>query len=811
MTLPATGSFLPSPEEVSDLVMIALAQKRRSGLSEMLRFVAESVHAAGCILWQEKPDVLQLFVLADWFKGKERSSIHNLSLLRSVTGQAIQNHSVMQVDDVVKDPRVDRRDPFLQKAGIRCFCSIPLTFLAGKRGALNVYRTENEPFHTHELKKLECLARLLPRLYETIIDQVSYQLVGKVNQILNAANGGIGSRATVEAFRGTARNLCRSTAETFDAMEVSLFLENSLATPGVYRLAATTWPARRGFAKPAYTASEEQGLTGWVLARQKSLRIFDLAHFERERGRLRSVYPGLTWGDSLKIEASTRKFLGIQPGQNLQPLSFMAVPVLASGKILGVLRCCTATRSPYYFGEQELKLLELVADQIGQAWSDLLHRREIEEEINTWESLADSMRDLNLFVEKQVAEGDSSETQIFHRALGATNSVIPGAEISDVRLLNEEKRELYFEATHGEAWSEGNPTQIAARRDRRFPIDGDPPPSGGAHVVRTGEIYLISDTDNPTYHYSETFSNTRRMIIVPISVAGTIFGVLDIRSTGDRDFPPYAIRIAEIIGQQLGLYHYLLKTFADLQNFQQNQVQTFEDFAHQLKSPIHQVHARIQNCVRLANHPACSVETLRPHLLAVRGLAAKAIQVSRTLGLFADLAENKKLRPDSARLLDDPLLKILIEAAIDQEITLDPERRLRYHVDRDGFEALRSHVVLVDSNLLLQALNNLLDNAAKYSSSGTTITIHGGLTHKGRFHISVLNKGIPITVSEIRLSRSRGWRSRRATEVTGEGSGIGLWMVDNIMMAHEGELLVIPTTQEGWTEVKLLFPAAPVK
>src|SRR5262249_39665591 len=158
-------------------------------------------------------------------------------------------------------------------------------------------------------------------------------------------------------------------------------------------------------------------------------------------------------------------------------------------------RCCTAIKSPYYFGEHEKDLLELVAAQIGQAWVNWLRRSEIEEEIHTWERLADSMRYLNQFVEKQVAEGNSSEKQIFDKALEATNNVIPGAEISDVRLLDKERKYLYFAAMFGKAWQEGSGFEIATRRDRRFYLDEDPP-SGGSHVVRTKEIYTIPDTEN---------------------------------------------------------------------------------------------------------------------------------------------------------------------------------------------------------------------------------------------------------------------------------------------------------------------------
>jgi nitrogen-specific signal transduction histidine kinase len=42
--------------------------------------------------------------------------------------------------------------------------------------------------------------------------------------------------------------------------------------------------------------------------------------------------------------------------------------------------------------------------------------------------------------------------------------------------------------------------------------------------------------------------------------------------------------------------------------------------------------------------------------------------------------------------------------------------------------------------------------------------------------------------------------------VVGEGNGIGLWVVDNIMKAHRGELEIFPTTADKFTQVRLLFP-----
>jgi signal transduction histidine kinase len=114
--------------------------------------------------------------------------------------------------------------------------------------------------------------------------------------------------------------------------------------------------------------------------------------------------------------------------------------------------------------------------------------------------------------------------------------------------------------------------------------------------------------------------------------------------------------------------------------------------------------------------------------------------------------------------------------------------------------------VKADQDLLRQALDCLLDNAVKYSWPNTTTRIYGGLTGTNRFHISVVSKGILLRPKEASICTERGWRSDEAASVTGEGTGIGLWIVDHIMRAHCGELGVVPTSEKDMTEFKLIFP-----
>ena len=105
---------------------------------------------------------------------------------------------------------------------------------------------------------------------------------------------------------------------------------------------------------------------------------------------------------------------------------------------------------------------------------------------------------------------------------------------------------------------------------------------------------------------------------------------------------------------------------------------------------------------------------------------------------------------------------------------------------------------------------NVLDNAFKYSSRNTKVRISGELSGTGRFYILVSNHGTRLHATEVQRCTERGWRSELAKLTTGEGAGIGLWIVNNIMTAHKGDLEISPTVG-GRTEVKLIFPRSKVK
>jgi signal transduction histidine kinase len=793
---------------LSELVTTALGQRKLSGLSDMLKGIAKALDSYGCILWQVAPGSRvktlrgSLQVLAEWFPDGQESALSSLPLDQSVTGEAVRSQQPASIMDI-SDSRV-YADPFLTAAGIRTFCSLPIRFSDGTLGSLNLYRNAPRPFEAAEIELATGLAALVPELYQAIRDRVSFNLVHEVHEILHEAEPSASDPPPdVATMNQVIRRICELVSESFQCIETSVFLEDRLIASAVYKLAATTWPDP--ISKRSYRPDPGDGLTGWVLAHAKPVNITNLSLFKKDRKRIQREYPGLTWNDPLHLEESVRRLLPTAAGRWL-PLSFLAVPIVRGDRVFGVIRCSVTERGPYFFARQEENLLTLVAAQIGRSWSSWLNRREIEEENRTWKAVVESIQELNSFVLRELSGNQPKENRIFGEALRVTTSLIGGAEIMDVRLVDEAAGHLYFAETHGDAWFQGEPQILQQRRNRRFPLGDLTQPSAGAHVVETGEVYLIPDVRTDEY-YSETFPKTRRMIVAPmVSVAKQgnqqpkVLGVLDIRGADPGNFPRHARHIAGLLGSQLGLYHDLAMTIGGLQRLQEEQIQTFQDLKHQFKSPTVQAHRRVELALKLPALP----EELRDRLLQVRGLTAKAMRVSMNIELFANLAKGKALLLTLAPLSADDLVKLLIEAGMDNRLMVDPKRRIRFKVESSGIERITA--LMADRDLLEQAINDLLDNAFKYSYADTSVRILGGLTGTGRPHLTFVNTGIPIHAHDLPRCVERGWQSEEARSVSGGGSGIGLWIVSHIMQAHHGELQILPTRANDETEIKLLFP-----
>jgi len=111
--------------------------------------------------------------------------------------------------------------------------------------------------------------------------------------------------------------------------------------------------------------------------------------------------------------------------------------------------------------------------------------------------------------------------------------------------------------------------------------------------------------------------------------------------------------------------------------------------------------------------------------------------------------------------------------------------------------------VLGDSTALNLMLNNLLDNAIRYSKNSRHVTI-AGRAHQQTVTLEVADKGVGIPPEEIERVTRKFWRGRSSPT---SGSGLGLAIVDRIVTDHRGSMEIRSTVGVG-TSVIITLPVA---
>ncbi|MGI8688855.1 MAG: ATP-binding protein [Thermomicrobiales bacterium] len=98
-----------------------------------------------------------------------------------------------------------------------------------------------------------------------------------------------------------------------------------------------------------------------------------------------------------------------------------------------------------------------------------------------------------------------------------------------------------------------------------------------------------------------------------------------------------------------------------------------------------------------------------------------------------------------------------------------------------------------DEELIIQAVRNLAENAAKYSPNGGTITLSA--VANGRMTVSVQDEGPGVPVEEQGRIFQRFHRASTGTQ----GMGLGLYLCQRLVEAHGGRLWVESAPEAGAT------------
>jgi signal transduction histidine kinase len=493
------------------------------------------------------------------------------------------------------------------------------------------------------------------------------------------------------------------------------------------------------------------------------------------------------------------------------PLSMMIAPLVSDGELLGFLRCWVAESGPTYYSSDDLALLGLVAENLSQTLGSW------RQEERAQERLKENHQAVAKGLTGERIGGTKEERDIYLAALGLVHQLIPEALFNTIRLKSPETNRLNY---YGYAIYPpyGTITEERSKELGRSSITL-PARSFAGQVMEKQKLRLIRGQqlgDHPTDHAQAA----GEMIIAPLLLGdGQAEGVLEMRTSPGQRFPAHAQAVAGSVSALLALQMAKEKAEQERLVSEQQKFETklkadravaasdkalreaFEDVAHQLKSPLLEAARRVEEAEQRYTQGAIAKD-----LAAMAGMLRRAELTAKLIGLFAKLAKKEPLTQVGQPLTPVELVKLVGEVCENQRPRIPERRNIKLEYDVDSFYQRAPSELQADRELLLQALNNLVDNAVKYAYSHSAIRVFAHRFGEGKFALVVTNKGIPIEPHEVNLVHQRNWRGEQAKTCTGEGNGLGLWIVDNIMRAHGGALQVLPTRRsDGITEVRLVF------
>jgi signal transduction histidine kinase len=207
------------------------------------------------------------------------------------------------------------------------------------------------------------------------------------------------------------------------------------------------------------------------------------------------------------------------------------------------------------------------------------------------------------------------------------------------------------------------------------------------------------------------------------------------------------------------------------------QRQLMADVSHELRTPL----ARIRVALELAAEDPVAAKDV---------LADVGCDLDEIDQLIEDILTTARLDAEPAITRQPVRVGELTERAAKRFTARHPDRALEKTVDAG------ERSIECDPVLLRRALDNLLDNAAKYSDAPVKLEVRP----KGKaVTFEVVDQGVGMTADELARAGTPFWRADTSRARKTGGVGLGLALARRIARAHGGDITLASVPGHGTT------------
>ena len=251
-------------------------------------------------------------------------------------------------------------------------------------------------------------------------------------------------------------------------------------------------------------------------------------------------------------------------------------------------------------------------------------------------------------------------------------------------------------------------------------------------------------------------------------------------------FPTYKYLKADIISAELENVIVIMRDYTEVKKSQDLRSDFVANVSHELKTPL----TSIKGFLEVIESSAKDDPQMQKKSIKIMQNQANKMQI-----LIDDLLMLNRIEQQEHIKLRD---KVSINEVLKEVISNCTELVNEKSINIKFINSKKDFLVKGDKEKLNILFKNILDNAIKYSSPNTEISLEANLKN-GKVLIAIHDQGIGIPKKDILRITERFYRSDNGKKLKIEGTGIGLSIVKHIINQHEGELRISSIEGKGST------------
>lgn len=315
-------------------------------------------------------------------------------------------------------------------------------------------------------------------------------------------------------------------------------------------------------------------------------------------------------------------------------------------------------------------------------------------------------------------------------------------------------------------------------------------------VAQTGKVIYVPDTHaDPNFRAVDPA--VRSLLVVPLTVRGRVVGTMGIDGTVPNAFTADHERVLTIAGGQIAA---TIETVRLIQETRAHATQLAEantqlaaqdelrrelvyQVSHDLRGPLQIVYGYAD---MMRDEMLGPVTQTQKEILSLILKRSKAIE-----RLTKDIMAARPISREALELSVVNLSELCQQSLVDAQMVCS-DSRFRFESELMPEDLF----VEGDYNRLSRVFDNLFHNAIKFSPNGGTITLRTRRNQERHCaQVSITDQGIGITADKLPYIFERFYRGDKAFRQRFEGTGLGLYNVQQIIEAHHGTVWV--ESQEG--------------